>query len=452
MAPRLLDNNQKQFRGNHADNCRKALAQLLDLNPGYNVFVYWSKVQKASSDLVDWNVGEFHSREDAILAYNYSYSYFVFQEGTITWDGSTTDDKLLITKDNYDLVDWQYRFQKRDRKYVCLPAHESDFLSVTFPAALRRMMLTPFNRKVDWSNWMRQLREELGPRQNELYLSSLALPGTHNSHALAQNIIKTSSFFALLGLGVATCQTATIREQLDMGVRSIDLRVGKDNTLRHGKVQLTGKLDDVLGEMDHFLADHPSETILFQAKWDDEPYSEDNKAMAAKNVVAALGKYRRAMVQGTQPKLSECVGKMVWYSDDSLGGTWAPMLADPGKITNQGSGDVEIQASRVKQQAAAFLDHLDIKDGKYCDIWVSSQTLDNWNNWVKVITGQLEVTRPGVMAAYVNPKMYEWLSQNRRGRQDRQARKGRLGRVIVDYAEYTLVHEVVQWNFDGGFL
>ena len=112
---------------------------------------------------------------------------------------------------------------------------------------------------------MGQLRIPTGSdRKSQLYLSSLTIPATHNSHATFENV----SQFGYKRARVADYQRYEVQEQLEMGVRSLDFRLGGDAKLRHGKSILNGGLQDVLRVMSIIFDDHPDETIMFQAKWD----------------------------------------------------------------------------------------------------------------------------------------------------------------------------------------
>lgn len=235
-----------------------------------------------------------------------------------------------------------------------------------------------------------------------------------------------------------------------MGVRCIDLRVGEGLKLRHGKVELTGNLGDIVKVMDEFLAAHPSETIMFQAKWDNEPYSDENRSRTATEVAKLLQNYPRALIRSSQPKLSECEGKMVLFNDNGQG-AWAPESV-PFAVNVEGEGDLDRQWDGMKKTVEQMQSCSNIQDGRFCDLWCCAESLHNWSDPLDVITGKKEVTRPQTFADRVNPQLFRWLTTHRCGAEDAQRRSGRLGRVNVDFAERNLVHEIVLWNFDNGFL
>lgn len=86
--PNKLESNTF-FTGPHAANCEKAKTKLLELNPGFNVYIYWSRIQRANiRRMRDWEMGKFGSQEsDSFWSKKWEYDYIVFREGIIIWDG-----------------------------------------------------------------------------------------------------------------------------------------------------------------------------------------------------------------------------------------------------------------------------------------------------------------------------------------------------------------------------
>lgn len=116
-------------------------------------------------------------------------------------------------------------------------------------------------------NWMKKLN-------GGLPVTEINLPGTHDS----------CSFNAGFGF-IANCQKKTVYEQLLSGIRFLDVRVKKKGeslltvhafiTCRTPDGSRALTLDDVLSDCKKFLAESPSETILFSLKRDDGPSSEE---------------------------------------------------------------------------------------------------------------------------------------------------------------------------------
>ncbi|KAJ5175566.1 uncharacterized protein N7482_001443 [Penicillium canariense] len=298
---------------------------------------------------------------------------------------------------------------------------------------------------VDPSNWLTQLREHIGvERQSQMYLSSLTLPATHNSHATTDHI----EGWGWQKMEVANCQSSGIRAQLDMGVRSIDLRIGKDLGLRHGKVTLQGNLRDALHIMSEWLDNHPNETIMFQAKWDywgDDRQPDQDHAPGQVNDLIQKEFWARGLVLDQQPKLSECIGKMVLFNDNGAG---AFPLKGPEAPRTELSADMDvidahwIHVQRVLEWASRTSSPAN--QGEYYEIPCAQQSLDKLENLsLNNLWGNItSVKRPIDFATVINLRLHDWLLRNIHGRGE-----GRLGRVYVDFAEPNLVKATLLWNF-----
>ncbi|MFF9476785.1 phosphatidylinositol-specific phospholipase C [Streptomyces roseolus] len=96
-------------------------------------------------------------------------------------------------------------------------------------------------------------------------LARLTIPGTHDSGAR-------------FGGWWAQCQDTTIAQQLDSGVRFLDVRCRVTNgsfAIHHGAAYQNMMFGDVLIACRDFLAAHPSETVLMRVK---QEYSEESDA------------------------------------------------------------------------------------------------------------------------------------------------------------------------------
>ncbi|MDD6021422.1 MAG: phosphatidylinositol-specific phospholipase C [Oscillospiraceae bacterium] len=92
------------------------------------------------------------------------------------------------------------------------------------------------------------------------YISEISIPGTHDSGALYEPVQPS-----------AKCQSSTIADQLDMGVRFLDMRCvisGCGFNIVHGVVYQAQTFDDVLDTCGAFLRENPTETIIMSVKPD----------------------------------------------------------------------------------------------------------------------------------------------------------------------------------------
>ncbi len=155
--------------------------------------------------------------------------------------------------------------------------------------------LTSVSSAYSSSNWM-------GSLPSSTSLASLSIPGTHDSGALYEPIS-----------GTAKTQDLTIAQQLNIGVRYLDVRTrhyGNAFTIHHGSVYQNQNFDDVLNVVIGFLNSNPSETIIMSVKEEHTPanntrsYEETFKSYVAKNP-------DKWLLTDHIPTLGEAKGKIV---------------------------------------------------------------------------------------------------------------------------------------------
>ena len=144
---------------------------------------------------------------------------------------------------------------------------------------------------------------------DEIYLSEVNIPGTHDS---------CTAFCSMEN--VCRCQSLTIKEQLELGIRLFDIRLyksGKDFYLCHAiadcftdsdkKKKLS--FDDVLSDFRGFLKNNPEETLVVSVKQDRGIINRwFFPAFYERHLV---GNEKEWYLENENPTLSECRGKMV---------------------------------------------------------------------------------------------------------------------------------------------
>lgn len=113
---------------------------------------------------------------------------------------------------------------------------------------------------IEMNSWMSGL-------QDNISLTKISIPGTHDSGARVDAPVVS---------GTAKTQDLSIAEQLNAGVRFLDIRCRHiDNafTIHHGAIYQNLNFDDVLNACYTFLNSHPSETIIMSVK---EEYDASN--------------------------------------------------------------------------------------------------------------------------------------------------------------------------------
>ena len=187
------------------------------------------------------------------------------------------------------------------------------------------MLLLPLTESADTTpvsgsaDWMARLPDETK-------LNALVIPGTHDS---ATKYVQLAYF--------SKCQSLTVGEQLEAGYRYLDIRLGDADKgadyprLMHGftncrRSLLGGKLylDEVLADCCAFLAQHPTETVLFVVKHEHGDRSDAEMAKALDGFVQA--RPNDWLVTDTMPTLGQARGRLVllrrWEGGSGLPFLW----------------------------------------------------------------------------------------------------------------------------------
>lgn len=189
-------------------------------------------------------------------------------------------------------------------------------------------------------------------------LSAINIPGTHD--ACTANVQTYSSD----SLNWAKCQKLFIREQLEVGIRSFDLRMkykdgelimlhgSMDNYVCHKEGAISDstnlKFEEVMEYYNDYLKKHPSETIIVTFKNDggnyDQTVAEFKNVLAKYNKTDDNGKTINTLMYDwdtlpenqSVPTLDQVRGKVVAFSRLSTchGGIYGPDLSHWDEIYN----------------------------------------------------------------------------------------------------------------------
>lgn len=153
---------------------------------------------------------------------------------------------------------------------------------------------------VDTTHWMSDLADDVR-------LDALTIPGTHDTGAR-------------LGGSLAECQTMTLTEQLNAGIRFLDIRCKKEGDrlrIYHGPVDQELHFDsDIQANCLRFLESHPGECIVMLVS---------NEGSADKNIAelfwqALKGHHAQWYLSNRTPTLGEVRGKIVLLRRFALAG------------------------------------------------------------------------------------------------------------------------------------
>ncbi|MFG2879971.1 phosphatidylinositol-specific phospholipase C [Streptomyces sp. NPDC048337] len=154
-------------------------------------------------------------------------------------------------------------------------------------------------RALGTQDWMAGLADSTA-------LQRMTIPGTHDSGARQG------------GLYVA-CQNTSIGEQLDSGIRFLDVRcrvTGGSFAIHHGSFYQNLMFGDVLVACANFLAAHPSETVLMRLK---QEYSTDSDATfraVFDDYLDGRGWRPLFRIADALPNLGQARGKVVLLADN----------------------------------------------------------------------------------------------------------------------------------------
>jgi len=152
----------------------------------------------------------------------------------------------------------------------------------------------------------------MGAIADNTSLTSLSIPGTHDSGARVEPVS-----------GTAKCQNLSIREQLDAGTRFLDIRcrhIGDAFAIHHGSIYQNLNFTDVTTACYDFLAANPTETIIMCVK---EEYDPTNNTRSFEQTFDSYTQLQpsRWYLGDAVPNLGQVRGKIVLLRRFGASGT-----------------------------------------------------------------------------------------------------------------------------------
>ncbi len=300
-----------------------------------------------------------------------------------------------------------FRTKKRIISAVCI------ILSISLLAVFA---LIPIEEKHNASIWMKDV-------DDNTLITTMSIPGTHDSGA-------THSIFDVAG----KCQDTTIKTQLELGVRFLDLRlqlVNDEFKIVHSFVDQKLKLTKVLKDISSFIKEYQTEFLIISIK--EEADSKNSTVDFEEALLKELKTYEDVICYDNLPNtLKEARGKIYIlsrYYDASIG----------------------IKAySGWKDSTTFTLDNLYVQDN-YCidDLEIKKQDIINTINYSKTNNTNLVLnftscyldnafppTYAGTAALEINPWLIDYLNKE----------QGNLGIVIVDFLSKELAEAIYMRN------
>ncbi|MEJ5104814.1 phosphatidylinositol-specific phospholipase C [Chryseobacterium sp. MYb328] len=285
-----------------------------------------------------------------------------------------------------------------------------------------KMALVP----VEMNSWMAGL-------QDNISISKISIPGTHDSGARIDAPVVT---------GTAKTQNLSIAEQLNAGVRFLDIRcrhIDNSFTIHHGAIYQNLNFDDVLNACYAFLASHPSETIIMSVK---EEHDASNTTRSFESTFDSyIQKNPSKWDLGTTiPTLGEVRGKIKLlrrFSSGASKGINATSWADNTtfEINNPGA--------QLKIQDYYKVSNNDDKWNGISNLFNEAKSSSSSNRlFINFTSGY----KPGIfgipsiptVSNAINPKLKTFFQSNT---------KGSYGIMPVDFVNTELAELIVKTNF-----
>lgn len=261
-------------------------------------------------------------------------------------------------------------------------------------------------------------------------LAKLSIPGTHDSGARHEPLS-----------GTAKTQTLSIREQLDAGVRFLDVRCRHiDNAfaIHHGAIYQQLNFDDVLNATISFLNANPKECVVMSVKEEHTP-SNNNRSFEETFNTYVQKNPSKWYLGETIPTLGTARGKIILvrrFGASNVKGIDVTNWADKATFSiNNGKASLRVQ------------DQYEVKN--------------NDNKW-NAITGLLSEAKSGSDAVmYLNfssgyAPMIFGIPNITKVSDDMNSRlnnyfttgtQGRFGIVIMDFANADRAGKIISTNF-----
>ncbi|XP_072259137.1 1-phosphatidylinositol phosphodiesterase-like [Pyxicephalus adspersus] len=264
---------------------------------------------------------------------------------------------------------------------------------------------------VTMPDWMSSLPDNLP-------LSFLAIPGTHD----------TMAFF---GGSLAECQSWSLLNQFNAGVRFLDIRPRHyQNRLPifHGVSYQRTYFDQVLNDTVTFLKQYPSETVIMRVKEEYDPYQNTRsyyKSIA--EVVNQIGE-QWFLRSSSLPTLGAARGKIIilqQFSSNGEGPDFGPPY--PGGMSI--SDEYQVTDDAVKW--AEVERHLKVAQNG--DPERAYLTYCSGTHWL--------LYTPESLARKINPRVLEYMKTKSTVKRTRS-----VGIVIMDFPGAELVRQIILNN------
>jgi len=292
---------------------------------------------------------------------------------------------------------------------------------------------------IEGKNWMSFIGDQRP-------LNFMSIPGSHDAGALYNYdlpIIGTVTY--------AQTQNKSIKDQLNFGVRFLDIRCKNDSNgnfqIFHGSTDQKQTFDSVLNTCKEFLKNNPSETIIMSVR---EENSSSGGDRFYKDFMAYSNKseYENLFyLDNYIPTLGEVRGKIVlirrFYSESKCGiNTYSSAIWPDNAMTSTINSDgVKFyfqDAYTVKSNAEKFQQIFDTNELSKDEKKLSRDKRMFYFNFTSGQTGSGNKIKN--VSNYINPKLIDYYMQS-------DNKNNFYGMVITDFMSADLASVIYMTNF-----
>ncbi len=270
--------------------------------------------------------------------------------------------------------------------------------------------------------WSRELgRRWMSCLDDARVLSEVSIPGTHDTGTRNGG-----------GLGMAQCQSWTLRDQLEAGIRWVDIRCRHDRDafrIFHGPVDQKLSFDaDVRDVVLDFLEDNPTETVVMVVKC-------EGRGRNSRSFAATLDSYlrpeaERFYTKTAVPKLGAVRGKVVLFDRTPKRGRDGKTYGIPWSVPRRQDA-FNLAKISIRQKLDRIEDHFRTAiDGASSTWFVNHTSAANTD-------ARALLEPPRAVAARINPRVFELV---------RELGRRRIGTVVMDFPGEQLIHAIIAAN------
>lgn len=271
------------------------------------------------------------------------------------------------------------------------------------------------------ASWMGKLEN------TKLSLAAISIPGTHDTMTS-----KTSNPWA-------RCQSLSLRKQLDLGIRYLDIRcrLNKKMSICHGPVSLSCDLRDCIEKMTQFLDTQKSECLIVRVKnesvfpgFDVDSYRQ-SFGESFKTVLKNFDE-KLFWLGNTIPTIHEAKGKIVVIRDFTLKSEDKTQLGIPySNLAVEDNYKQWTYLKRYKRTEANLEKAVEVE--KVCKDGSPKLFLTHSSAVIKY------ACPPSFSAKEINLMLYNYIKY----------KKGRFGIIAMDYPGPCLIRNIINKNLQN---